>query len=220
MQNDPGQKQDGFSLLEIIISMTIGLIILAAISTTFITQRKIYDSQEQQIGMTQTVRAALDMISREVMMAGYDPTGNLQREDDTTSDYAGLVYHANIIEIRADLDEDGIIVVAENGSTNPDDWDYDGSNERIVYKLEGGVLKRETNGAGGFQQFAENVTSFDLVYMDGNGNRGITDSEKIRQIEIGIEVETKDPAVGGGYKSEKLVSVIEVRNLGLEIPAA
>ena len=62
----------------------------------------------------------IHIIAREVMMAGYDATGNLQREDDPTSDYVGLVYHANEIEIRADLDEDGIVVVNENGSTNPD----------------------------------------------------------------------------------------------------
>ncbi len=225
MKMRPGQKQDGLSLLEMVIAMAISLIILAAISTTFIAQRRVYDTQEQKIEMIQTARAALDMISREIMMAGYDPTGNLQRENDTASDYTGIVYHADKLEIRADLDGDGIIVKNDSADpTDPETWEYDddgpdnGANERIVYKLEGDLLRRKTK-AGFFQPFAENIKEFSIRYLDGNVS-DTTDSSSIRQVEITVEVKTEEPAMGSGFRTEKLVSVVEVRNMGLEPPSS
>ncbi|MBW2568666.1 MAG: prepilin-type N-terminal cleavage/methylation domain-containing protein, partial [Deltaproteobacteria bacterium] len=68
-------RESGFTLVELLISMTIGLIILTALSSTFLMQRKIYDVQEQMVEMVQTARAAMDMMTREIRMAGYDPTG-------------------------------------------------------------------------------------------------------------------------------------------------
>ena len=66
----PKNKESGFTLVELLIAMTIGLIILAALSSTFIMQRKAYDVQEQIVEMVQNVRAAMDMMTREIRMAG------------------------------------------------------------------------------------------------------------------------------------------------------
>ena len=71
-------KESGFTLIELLIAMTIGLIILGALSSTFIIQRKTYAIQEQTVEMVQTARAAMDMMSREIRMAGYGaPTSDL-----------------------------------------------------------------------------------------------------------------------------------------------
>ena len=53
-------KESGFTLIELMIAMTIGLIILAALSSTFLMQRKAYDVQEQIAEMVQTARAAME----------------------------------------------------------------------------------------------------------------------------------------------------------------
>jgi prepilin-type N-terminal cleavage/methylation domain-containing protein len=71
-------KESGFTLVELLIAMTIGLIILAALSSTFLMQRKIYDVQEQIVEMVQNARAAMDIMTREIRMAGYGaPTSDL-----------------------------------------------------------------------------------------------------------------------------------------------
>ena len=64
------KKESGFTIVELLIAMTIGLIILTALSSTFLMQRKAYDVQEQIVEMVQTARAAMDMMSREIRMAG------------------------------------------------------------------------------------------------------------------------------------------------------
>ncbi len=70
----PGRAA-GFSLIELLIAMAIGLVVLGAMYSVFTIQNKTFGSQEQYVEMQQNVRAAMDMISREIRMAGYDPAG-------------------------------------------------------------------------------------------------------------------------------------------------
>ena len=65
------QVADGFTLTELLITMAISGILLAAIVSTFITQQKAYALHTQLADMRLNTRAALDMVVREVRMAGY-----------------------------------------------------------------------------------------------------------------------------------------------------
>jgi len=70
--------EGGFTLIELLISMALALVIIASLSSTFVIQRKTYDTQEQMAEMTQNSRAAIDIITREIRMAGYGaPNSNL-----------------------------------------------------------------------------------------------------------------------------------------------
>ena len=84
----------GFTFTELLIAMAIGCVLLGAVIGTFILQGKSYDAQEQITEMVQTTRAAMDMISREIRMAGYDPTG---------AGFDGIPQDASRIQIIADL---------------------------------------------------------------------------------------------------------------------
>jgi type IV pilus assembly protein PilW len=66
---------NGFTLVELLVSMSIGMVLLAAVTTTFMSQTRIYNAQEQVNEMQQSARGALDIITREVKMAGYNPNG-------------------------------------------------------------------------------------------------------------------------------------------------
>lgn len=59
----------GFSLVELLIAMAVGLVILGAAYQSFITQRQTYAAQEQVTDMNQNARAALDFMTRELRMA-------------------------------------------------------------------------------------------------------------------------------------------------------
>src|ERR671925_2289505 len=71
----PLDKTDvkGFTLVEVLVSMAIGMVVIAAVTNTFIMQSKFYNAQEQVNEMQQNARAAIDTMSREIKMAGYDP---------------------------------------------------------------------------------------------------------------------------------------------------
>jgi type IV pilus assembly protein PilW len=194
-------KESGFTLVELLIAMTIGLIILAALSSTFLMQRKTYDVQEQVVEMVQTARAAMDMMTREIRMAGYDPKGAMQRSNPTGAKFVGIPYNANKLQIYADL----------NG-----DEDTGDSNEDITYTYDAANLQIDRNTGGGGQPFAENIQLFTFDYLDSNGNSTITTAD-IRQIKITITVRSAKPdrnyTPNSGYRTYTLTSYITPRNL-------
>ena len=65
------ERDNGFTLVELLIAMAIALVVITSISSAFIMQRKTYDVQEQIAEMTQNSRAAMDMLTSEIMMTGY-----------------------------------------------------------------------------------------------------------------------------------------------------
>ena len=191
-------KENGFTLVELLIAMTIGLIILAALSSTFLMQRKIYDVQEQIVEMVQTARAAMDMTTREIRMAGYNPA-------DVSFDAIPYNADSSIIDVYADLNGNGSIDTT-SGSYEHITYLYDSTNNQI---------DRNTNTGGGNQPFAENVQSFTFDYLDSAGSATTTTAD-IRQIRITITARTsKADADYGGYRTHTLTSLITPRNLGL-----
>ena len=189
------------------IAMTIGLIILAALSSTFLMQRKIYVVQEQIVEMVQTARAAMDMMTREIRMAGYDPSGLVG---------AGIVSAtSNSINFTLDITDDA--------GTGPPDGDTGDSNENITYSLytADGVQKlgRISRVTADNQPVAEHVQSLEFQYWDEDGALLLTpvSAADVRRIKVTIEVRTAKPdsdyTPNGGYRTYTLTSFITPRNL-------
>ena len=85
---------EGFTLTELMVAMGIGMVVLAAVTTTFMAQAKLYNAQEQINEMEQNARGALDIITRELKMAGYKPNGGK---------FNGVTYSDSQLMIQADL---------------------------------------------------------------------------------------------------------------------
>ena len=216
----------GFTLIELLIAMVIALVIITALSSFFISQRKTFDVQEQVSEMVQGARAAMDMITREIKMAGYAPTGYdkqfengaaqtppppllMQRTAPAASRFVGIPYKTAQLEIIADLSGDGTI--------------GDASHEKIVYKYYDTSdypkqIKRSTND-GNFQPFAENIQSFAFEYYEADGTTTTTTDADIRQIKIEITVMTANPDpnytdYSDGHRRYTLTSNVTPPNLG------
>ena len=194
MQNSTKNCERGFTLIELLIAMVIALVVIASISSAFIMQRKTYNVQEQITEMIQGARAALDMISREVKMAGYDPTG---------VGIVGIPYSTDQLEIRADLNGNG---------------DTSDSHEIIIYTEDSDnkQIDRATSG-GSAQPFAENIESFTFApYYDADG-AATTTAATIRQVEITVTARTAKPdpdyTPNGGYRTYTLTAHITPPNL-------
>jgi len=59
------------TLVEILVALVVGSILAAAMFLSFINQQKSYAMQDQVIDMQQTLRGAIDRMTREIRMAGY-----------------------------------------------------------------------------------------------------------------------------------------------------
>ncbi len=202
MQNSTKNCERGFTLIELLIAMVIALVVIASISSAFIMQRKTYNVQEQITEMIQGARAALDMISREVKMAGYNPTGSMQTADPTASNFVGIPYDTDQIEIIADLNGDG--------DTTSD------SHENIIYIYDATYHQIDRNTGSGDQPFVENIEAFTFTYLDADGGTTTTTAD-IRQVEIIVTARTAKPdpdyTPNSGYRTYTLTSYITPPNL-------
>ncbi len=181
----------GFTLTELMVAMGIGMVVLAAVTTTFMAQAKFYNAQEQINEMQQNARGALDVIMRELKMAGYKPNGGT---------FDGVTYSTSQLRIQADLvDNDGLTT---------------GTNEDVIYSYDSANKQILRNG----QILADNIMAFTFGYYDANGASTST-STNIRQVKIDITAETakSDPnyTSNNGYRTYQITATITPPNLGL-----
>jgi prepilin-type N-terminal cleavage/methylation domain-containing protein len=65
------RTNSGFTLVELLVSIALGLVILAGVYQTFRTQHDSYIVQDQVAAMQQNLRAAMYLITRDLQMAGW-----------------------------------------------------------------------------------------------------------------------------------------------------
>jgi len=209
-------SNQGLTLIELMIAMTVFLLVLGGIYSTFQSQHKSYLMQEEVAAMQQNIRAAMFYMTKEIRMAGCDPTGN-----------AG----AGIVAANADSMSFTEDVRGDTDGSDPDGATND-PNESIVYALSGNNLVRDTGG--GNQVVAENIDALNFVYLDADGNSTATLTD-IRSVEITIVARTgralraaKDNniyynqqgtqilgAQNDNFSRKSMTTFIKCRNLGI-----
>ncbi|MBW1972185.1 MAG: prepilin-type N-terminal cleavage/methylation domain-containing protein [Deltaproteobacteria bacterium] len=71
------QNQKGLTLIELMVALVLATLVVGAVYNAFISQQKAYTIQEQVAEMHANARHALEMITRDVRMAGFGvPAGN------------------------------------------------------------------------------------------------------------------------------------------------
>jgi type IV pilus assembly protein PilW len=190
-------SEKGFTLVELLTAIVPALIVLGAVTSTLIIQNRSYEQQAHIVEMQENVRAGMQMMTRELVMAGYDPTG-------TTG--AGIVSTGpSSIRFTMDLDGDG---------------DVSDSNEDVTYALDATdkQLTRKCTAVDTATPLAENIQGLFFTYYDSN-NSTASDVGKIRRITIELTARTRKPDPdylrNNGYRTRTLTSDVAPRNLGL-----
>lgn len=197
----------GFTLIEMMVSMAISLVILAAIAKTFTVQTR-QNSAEEQLGqMQQNVRGALDLMVREIQMAKYDPMGTA-----FPAGIYGVTHSSSQLEIKSDIVDGNGTIDTSSGSVEDIIYAYDSVNLRITRKL----------GSGGTAEtLADNITAFSFGYYDANGSpvTSVANSDDIRKVTISITAKTSKPdpsyASNGGYRTYQISADITPPNMAL-----
>jgi type IV pilus assembly protein PilW len=191
----------GFTLVELIVAMGIGMVMIAAVTTTFTSQTKFYDSQEQINEMQQNARGAMDVIARELKLAGYKNNDGAAPTGLTAS---GVNYDTANLVLQADLDGNNTIDTS-SGSLENISYSFDSANSRIKRRL--GTAVSDT--------LAENITSFTFEYLKDDGSTA-TLASQIRQVKITITAQTAKINPNTGYYGTFTISeTIAPPNLAL-----
>ena len=221
----------GFSLIELLIAAAVGLIVLAAVSALFSIQSKHFAESEIIAELHQNARIAMDMMVREISMAGYNQLSilTIQTSPGTSpvdrctnalvaagTPCVGItttgITNAGTDNIRFSTDLNGNGAITAN-SSNP--------NENIVYDVytTDGVqaLGRTSNGTR--NPVIDHVESLNFKYMAEDGSDP-TDRMDIRRVKIEIRVRSSrqdpsytDATYGDHYRHYTLSSFVFLRNL-------
>ena len=177
-----GHAQRGFSLLELLVSLTVTLLIMTGVTKMMLENAKINKAQQMTAQAQSNARNCLAMIVQRLRSAGWDqlntgvPSVNL--DTDTIDDIAE-------IEVFADLDSDGLT---------------DGIDEQVLIRHVGDriVWRRSNDVSEPFVVLATNITN------DANGDgtiesmfvpSSIPDPERIT-VQITAQSPMPDPMSG------------------------
>lgn len=92
----------GYTLIEVILALSLSFFTISAVYSLYIHEIKAQTLREDVVNMQQQVRVVIDLVSREIMMAGYDPRG-VNRDSDSTNDFTGITYDPEKLHIKSDL---------------------------------------------------------------------------------------------------------------------
>lgn len=65
------QKQEGLSLIELMISITLGLVLMAGVVQMFVSSKSVFTTQQSMSRIQETGRLAIEFLSRDIRMAGF-----------------------------------------------------------------------------------------------------------------------------------------------------
>jgi type IV pilus assembly protein PilW len=210
-------QADGFTLVELMISMAVGGIVMGAVMTSFLSQHRSYLAQDEVVEMQQNARVAMDLLTRDIRSAGYDPN-NLG---------AGITVAGvnNLVFTR----DDGTGALETINYTLVDAYDTESRNDGIVDDLG-------RDEGGGAMPVAENIEQLEFQYLDKDGiviplPASLAD---IRSIQISILAVASRPdqnftntmtyttasgaiwdPVDDNLRRRLLITTVQCRNLGL-----
>jgi len=211
----------GFTLIELLVGLAVSSLAMGAIYNVYLTQQRSYTVQQDIAMMQQNLRAAMFLMTNELRMAGYDPSGNAS---------AGISSIAETsVRFTKDEDKDGTI---ETGPGIGEDVTYD-----IDTDAGTGVKSLYRNDQDTDAPIATNIDAIHLFYLDEDSAIVSAGNEDdIRSIQITLVAKTskynslyKDSftysdlqggshvlAVGGdGYRRAALSTQVQCRNMGL-----
>ena len=193
-ENRPGAiigSKAGFTLAELVLALGIMAIVLTAIISLFTSLNRVYTTQGVAAGVQQVTRAGIDIMTRKIRMAGYNPLnmGNI-----------GIV-QADSDLIRFNFDDDG-------------DGTIDTDGEDIAYLLNASnqLVQQKNGNSATNRALVDNVTDLTFRYLDAD-DLDTNERSAIRTVEVSLTVE--EPAGRDKVLSRTYSTRVICRNLSL-----
>ena len=208
------KKTSGFTLVELLVALSISAVIMTAVYAAYQSQQKSYVTQEEVAALQQNLRAAMFYMSNQIREAGCNPSS-------TDVNKPGILT-ADLEELQFSSDVRG-----GGSSGNDPDGDIDDPYEDVTYSLytSGGTqhLGIQVTATATVQPVIENVAALNFVYLDqsgtvlddGGGNV-TTNISNIRAVEVTIVVrasrEDTDYTDSNAYENRQGDVVLAAQN--------
>lgn len=150
--------QAGFTLVELMVAMSIFLLILVGIFQVFDPSRNAYQVSERKLDVQQNARVAMDRMARQIRMAGYFPENT---DANNANDLSNSIQIAteSALSVAGDLDN--------TGASSVYTFCRDSSGLR---RVQGAIGAAGSYTCANGQLMAESVTALSFAYFDSANN--------------------------------------------------
>jgi prepilin-type N-terminal cleavage/methylation domain-containing protein len=184
--NIPVADERGFSLLELLVAMTITLTVMVAASTLLATSLRVRTRENTRSNALASAQRALNIMTREIGNAGYGLADN------------GIVVadsNGESLRVRSNLNN--------NDSINDTDEDL-----RFVFQSANAAIVRADN-AGNTVVLATNITGLTFTYLTvAGGTATAATAERVRiDVRVDLPASPQQPA-----SVVRLLSEVALRN--------
>jgi len=207
-------SRQGFTLVELLVAMVMGLVVLGAVLNIFIHQNRTNAVQQEVAYAQQNVRGAVSIMAREIRAAGQDPQGGGFTPVATAT--------GTSIRIRADYSDPNSDGKIEG------DGDAADLGEDVTYAVNGSsqLTKDDANDAQPACAIVDFVNSLQFIYTFADGGTGVPDETDgdstndladIRSVTVQLQVSTETPDPNTGqFRTRTLVNTVRIRNVGFQ----
>jgi prepilin-type N-terminal cleavage/methylation domain-containing protein len=213
--------QDGFTLVELMVAMSIFLLILVGIFQVFDPSRNAYQVSTRKLDVQQNARVAMDRMARQIRMTGYFPE--------------------NIDNNNANDLSNSVQVATESALSVAGDLDGTGASSAYTFCRDASGLRRVSGAIGTAASYtcsngtlmAESVTALSFAYFDSANNpvpnpptgpfnldaQGLGGAPSFANVaqrsivrRVVISVTARENVAGQGFQTYTLTSDVRLRN--------
>jgi prepilin-type N-terminal cleavage/methylation domain-containing protein len=215
--NHVQKRKTGFTIIELLVTLSISSILIAAAYRTFAGQHKVYHVQNQVMEMQQGVRVAMDILARDIRMAGFNSTVALSNPITINPVGEGI--------------RDGTDSIAVQ-------YQYNGVERTITYFVdddaaEPHLIRKVAEGGVDLSAvpLSNNIRDLQVTFGVDLDSDGIVDQwqeapvgseDKIIASRISVQVRSGKPdpdyihpVTGDHYRTRQLQSMVRIRNFAL-----
>ena len=181
------QRQTGFSLVELMISVTIGLVLIAGVAQVFVGSQQAYRTHDGVGRIQENGRFAIELMSRQIRLAGFRPNP-LQPMTIFPANLAAIsstaVFGLNNVSTSGRVANSDVLILAYQGSTDGLTTDCQGNtvangaptvNAFFIHAdRELRCTVNDLTGTAAGQPLLEGIADMQVLYGIDNSNCGTT----------------------------------------------
>lgn len=210
-------EKTGFTMVELLVALSISAILVAGAYRTFSSQQKVYEVQSDVMEMQQSVRVAMDILTRDIRMAGFNSTVALSNPIAINPMGEGIRRGTDSIAVQ---------------------YQYNGVERTITYFVDDDALEphlmRKVSEGGidlSTSPLSNNIRDLQFSYGLDVDSDGIVDQwednpagreNEIIAAQVTVQVRSGKPdpgyihpVTGDRYRTRQLQSMVRIRNFAL-----
>jgi prepilin-type N-terminal cleavage/methylation domain-containing protein len=201
----------GFTLIEMLVALAVAGLLLVAFSTFYLVQQRAMLHHQVEIESSETLRAALEQMTRDIRSARKDLTYDFR----TATGGSGATFvtaGASTIEFTLDADDDGTI-------TTTSALEHKGFRRNTSTDQ---IEQYDPSGAGSWVPLADNVSDLTLAYWGCPATSGgalvalsvpVSGANLKKIVQVDVSVTVNRPATAGQPITRTEVESVRLRNV-------